>query len=605
MTKTQNSKKIAVRFFAICMAILLVVSIGIWGLQTSWGQVKIDRFYLAGNNGETISGLTYVPANATDETPAPVIVLFHGRSNATHSNDTWSMELARRGYVVVSPDLAGGGESAVTSRDAQATIVTQYANTLSFVDHDYGVNLLGYSAGTGTGLAVYDALSEQININSMCQVFGPFLQFVSGGFSHVDTNFCLVKFTADQYDGDFLGDPQVCLEWVAEQAGIPDLEINKDYDRNGKVFRYAQIDGTLHQTGNISSATITEIVSFFTSVVPAPIELDNANLVWIPQQLLSGVAAVTMMFALAAFLNLMMQLDFFAVIANAVPVKEPRRGAKAWVMDILFSIVIPAILFVPVSAYAMRFAGEIPGFQKIFTSNNLNGIMAWLMVLAIIGLVRLFLARNKRKKAGIQDSLATYALGAEGETKVKWGNVGRAFIMGIATIIFFCTWMWLLEEFAGINYQVWSLATYLKPSGMRLIRAIPYVIVIFIAMFCGNLTQRVLPSTGNERRDMWIAVAVNSVLTAGALAILLIIQYGGSMIIGTGYAPIPQIDIYGTGVNKSCGALDFAFGYCYMMGGTTGVVTYMYRKYGNIWCAAIPCAIFCGVFTLASFTLVA
>jgi hypothetical protein len=104
---------------------------------------------------------------------------------------------------------------------------------------------------------------------------------------------------------------------------------------------------------------------------------------------------------------------------------------------------------------------------------------------------------------------------------------------------------------------------------------------------------------------MWIAVAVNSFLTASALFFLLLIQYGGSMLIGDGTAIIPQIDIYGTGVNKSSGALDFAFGYCYMMGGTTGVVTYIYRKYGNIFLGVIPSAMFAGMVTLSAFTLVA
>ena len=163
--------------------------------------------------------------------------------------------------------------------------------------------------------------------------------------------------------------------------------------------------------------------------------------------------------------------------------------------------------------------------------------------------------------------------------------------------------MWLMEGFLGIDYQVWNLSTYVRLSPFRIVRAIPYVIVIFIAMFTGNMSQRVLPSTGNERRDMWIAVAVNAVMTAGALFLVLLIQYGGSMIIGTGETIIPQIDVYGTGVNKSAGALDFAFGYCYMMGGTTGVVTYLYRKYGNIWVGVLPCCIFAGIFTLASFTL--
>ena len=144
----------------------------------------------------------------------------------------------------------------------------------------------------------------------------------------------------------------------------------------------------------------------------------------------------------------------------------------------------------------------------------------------------------------------------------------------------------------------------LQFAPMRIVRAIPYMIIIFIVMFIGNMTQRVLPSTGNEKKDMRRAVIINTCMTASALFVLLLIQYGGSMLIGTGYAPIPQIDIYGTGTNKSCGSLDFAFGYCYMMGGTTGVVTYLYRKYGNIWAGVIPAAMFAGMVTLSGFTLV-
>ena len=194
--------------------------------------------------------------------------------------------------------------------------------------------------------------------------------------------------------------------------------------------------------------------------------------------------------------------------------------------------------------------------------------------------------------------------GVDGEHRIDWSKPGKAFIMGLMVLGFVGIWMRLLEGFAGINYQVWNLSTYLQFAPMRIVRAIPYMIIIFIVMFIGNMTQRVLPSTGNEKKDMRRAVIINTCMTASALFVLLLIQYGGSMLIGTGYAPIPQIDIYGTGTNKSCGSLDFAFGYCYMMGGTTGVVTYLYRKYGNIWAGVIPAAMFAGMVTLSGFTLV-
>ena len=132
-TNPTETKK-AVRFFAVTMAILLACSIMIWGFQTAWGQVKISRIYINSQDGTSVSSLIYVPKNATDETPAPVAVIFHGRSNHAHSNDTWSMELARRGFVVLSPDLQGGGESDPdVDRGIQAITTAQYANGLSFV----------------------------------------------------------------------------------------------------------------------------------------------------------------------------------------------------------------------------------------------------------------------------------------------------------------------------------------------------------------------------------------------------------------------------------------------------------------------------------------
>ena len=209
------------------------------------------------------------------------------------------------------------------------------------------------------------------------------------------------------------------------------------------------------------------------------------------------------------------------------------------------------------------------------------------------------------KKAGNPMHLSEYALGGADETHIDWSKPLKGLIMGVIIAVFVFTWLSLIEGFAGINYQIWCLSTYLKMSPMRLVRAIPYVLIIFIVMFIGNMNQRILPSTDNERKDMWIAVAVNCCMTASALFVLLLIQYGGSMLIGTGQTIIPQIDVYGTGQNTSCGSLDFAFGYCYMMGGTTGVVTYIYRKYGNIWIGVIPAAIFAGLVTLSGFTVIA
>lgn len=606
-TLQQRSSKSqsGVRFLALSLAILLIASIFIWGFQTDWGRVEIRRLQLVGENGTKISTLLYLPENATAEQPAPCVVIYHGRSNQGHSNDTWSMELARRGYVVLSPDLTGGGESAVMGggqdpalRANQGAFVAEYAMSMDVVDPNQ-VNIIGYSLGTATATLVTEKMSDRIN--SCLYVMGPFMVR-----SYTDTIYSLlmdhditigyIKADCDQYDFNFIGDAQACRENVSQGMHLDFTIEPNSITPMGETstLRYYEVYGAMHQTGNISGETITAILQFENDLNEAPVALSDSDQAWVPQQIFSGIACVTMMFALAALLHVLLQGQFFGTISCERAPRKEQRGAVAWVQDILFSFVIPAILFIPVSTWGMEWFAQ----SKILTSTNLNGIMLWLVIaMALIGVIRMIIKAALRKKAGEVIALSDYCIAAPGEKKLDWSRVAKSLLLGLIVVSFFGLWMTAMEGFFGINYQVWNLSTYLKPSPERIIKAIPYMIIIFVVMFLGNMNQRTLPSTGNERKDLWIAVTVNTVLTASALFFLLLVQYGGSFLYGTGETFFKQN-------GGSTGALDFAFGYCYMMGGTTGVVTYIYRKHGNIWGGVIPCAIFAGLFTLASFTLV-
>lgn len=606
-TTTPGMKK-ALRFLLITFAVLLVSTICIWGFQTDWGKVKIERQNITAADGSTVSTLVYIPSTATADNPAPVVVINHGRSNQAHSNDTWSMELARRGYVVLSPDLFGGGESTVGTREAQSLSITRYAKTLPMVDPE-NVNLIGYSAGCQT--SIYVAQNMPGEINSVLAVFGPFMVNKAHNnndfdLANVDYDFGVIKSTADQYDFTFVGDPAACSAMIADEYGLDAISPGEfTTSDSGHVLYYQEIGGTLHQTGNISGEAISAIINFEQEVAPAPTQLAANDLQWFPQQIFSGIACVAMMFMFVALIQTLMEMPFFAPIRNPRPNLPARKGAGPWILDLILGILIPTVLFVPVSAYVMLWAGAGTPLASIFRSTNFTGIVGWLIVaIGIVGVIRIAVTAYLKKKHGSKLTLADLALAGDGETKIRASVPLKAFLLGVIVILIIFVWLWLIEGFLGINYQVWNLADYCAASPERLVRAIPYAIAIFIVMMIGCSAQRILPSTGNERRDTWIAVAYDTVMAALPLLILLVMQYGGSMIIGTGQTIIPQIDIYGNGMNTSVGALDYAFGYCYMMGGTTGAVTYLYRKYGNIWVGVFPAAIFAAFITLMSFTLV-
>ena len=445
----------------------------------------------------------------------------------------------------------------------------------------------------------------------MLEVFGPFIVSNALGdntdLGNLGFDFGVIKSTADQYDYNFIGNPESCRQFM-EQAYASGAVASGTYltSGSGHSLYYQEVNGTLHQTGNISGETIDAIINYEQHISPAPTPKPSSDQAWLPQQIFSGVACVDLMFLFVALVQLMLEMPFFRDIRNERPKLPARKGALPWVLDLILGILIPTVLFVPVSAYFMVWTGAGTPLSTIFTSTNFNGIVGWLLVaIGLVGIIRIAVTAHIKKKNGGKLQLSDLALAAEGEQHIRPSVPLKAGLIGAIVIAIIFIWLAAVEGFLGINYQVWNLSDYLGVSPERFVRAIPYCILIFIVMMIGCSAQRILPSTGNERRDTWIAVAVDTVLAALPLFILLFMQYGGSLMIGTGETIIPQMDICGNGKNTSVGALDFAFGYCYMMGGTTGAVTYLYRKYGNIWVGVIPAAIFAGMITLMSFTIVA
>ena len=85
----QRGKRVRARtIFLISLALLILVSILNWGVITGWGSTKITRLTLVGDNGMEYSALLYVPENATNETPAPVVLAFHGNSGNARNHES-------------------------------------------------------------------------------------------------------------------------------------------------------------------------------------------------------------------------------------------------------------------------------------------------------------------------------------------------------------------------------------------------------------------------------------------------------------------------------------------------------------------------------------
>ena len=90
---------------------MLLSAIVVSFVQTDGGKVEMQELMVETELGYTMSAYIFIPETATSENPAPAVVVSHGYLNNKEMTDAYYVELARRGFVVVSVDQPGHGDS--------------------------------------------------------------------------------------------------------------------------------------------------------------------------------------------------------------------------------------------------------------------------------------------------------------------------------------------------------------------------------------------------------------------------------------------------------------------------------------------------------------
>ena len=105
----KSSKK---SWVVLILAILIILggSIPASMLNTGLGATKVNRISFETENG-TLSGLLYMPNDASETNPKPTIIVTHGYLNSAEMQDANAIELSRRGYVVLALDQYDHGHS--------------------------------------------------------------------------------------------------------------------------------------------------------------------------------------------------------------------------------------------------------------------------------------------------------------------------------------------------------------------------------------------------------------------------------------------------------------------------------------------------------------
>lgn len=350
-------------WLSLSLVLMLLSAIVASAVQTNVGSVAVKDMRWETPSGQMISALMFRPDAVSAENKAPAIVVSHGWWNNREMQDANYVELARRGFVVVSIDMYGHGNSSPLINDqldlggtGMYDIVKLVAD-LPYVDQDK-IGVSGHSNGARAAnfsVALDDAADEQL-IDAVFLVDNdPVYTDADGAYANVYGTRD-VGLVADQYDEfffrsyspegvaltpprDYITTPnaQSFLNFGADPTDAQQREAGQFYEQDGAT-RIVYTPAETHPWGTISQTTVASQIEFWERTFGAPTPIDAGAQVWQIKETATAVGLVGFGIFLVAFTRALLGTRAFAGLRvtetrnSPAPAAEvsPGSGAASW-----------------------------------------------------------------------------------------------------------------------------------------------------------------------------------------------------------------------------------------------------------------------------------
>lgn len=313
MTKFKNAKSI----LAISIILMLLCSLLIVGIDTSWGDVDVKLGTLISDNGSTVNYKIYIPRTATTEIPAPAMLYGVGGGDGLDAGRNFAIEVSRRGFVVMVIDVPGNGLSESTSSvvrfDANNKAVTssddpthchelafRYLSGLPFVDSQ---NMVTGGHSMGGMYTMLVAQNHQDQVKLQCNVGMNMYGNAELGY---DFNFAFILGSSDEsalvrttnYNtlNDIYQAPALkAVFGLGEEENLIPEQIYGDFTKG--TGRLVTSPHTLHIWEPYSKGVVTSFLSVLEQTMDLPNPIASRETVFVAREYLT----IAMIVLLAAF----------------------------------------------------------------------------------------------------------------------------------------------------------------------------------------------------------------------------------------------------------------------------------------------------------------
>ena len=621
-----KAKKTAKIWLCIALALCLLSMIGTACIQGDWGKTNVKTYYVTTseiadmirsnnnitgkdiqihfteNDTATMSFMTLIPKNATAENPVPAIICAHGGANTKEMQMNGYVELARRGFVVITIDMAEHGYT-----DAQINPLTngsygmlaaaEYAMSLPCVDEKQ-VGVTGHSMGNQACFYTISALNTEDSTQRIRAWVEGAGSMYAPQMTEETTNGLIWTISVDKYDefdtvyfdsGNILTNPighsivKIVYPGFSESA----IEEGRWYTVNGAVddpapgtaldadTAFCMLNPPItHPMFHFSkTGTAITVDGFYAAFgVPAGANfIDSSRQVWPVMVAYEFLGLIGFFMLIFPLVSLLVNTKFFEPIKKNVVDKDTLESIKnpKEVLILLATLTLSAVFsfFSYIKLYPL---GNTLINVNIFAANDVpNGIGIWTLACGVFAISMLLLGYAIRKlicrKNDIQPVNPFTVASLE---SVSQFLLTVLFAITVVAIMYIP--VYIARYIFNADFRICSFVVMAAEFGK-----FPLVFCKYVPLWLCFYIPNAITVATTRYKDVpdWLTATICAVANCIALVIFIIKQYG---------------TLFGTGAlwNTSCGMAGIvAFAIVPCLAFAAFSARYIHKTTGNIWAA--------------------
>ena len=592
--------KVAVIFLIVCILVIFLSSFIASAIQSNGWSIEVTDLRDAENegtaisltgeeteiNGKVVSGILFKPKDATADNPLPAVVLTHGYLNNREMQLQNAIELARRGFVVLTVDREGHGnyensgeQSAVMATSGLYDSV-KYLYNMDYVDKDK-IGISGHSMG-GMTTALTLSQDRQLGLVSagLIQAWSSFM----GAGADVDVG--MLKAQDDEFffttnEGE---DGTISREYLSTRAAktfIGNTELEGDVVSgaiyvNGQAvettggqetegaFRVVYEISGVHPQNHCSVEGANAVVNFFYNAFGTPNGyeyISEGNQVWWVKEAFSLIGMIGFFALIFPLVSLLLTTPVFRslrvakqqVVEETVVVTDetgaeqtmvrqklvwdganiplqpkPLKGVQKNISYWLAAIGIMLFSGFSIHSICTEYGSKWFPNTQLYPQDTTNWVAMWAVCSALFSLaVILFfwLANTVVNKIRYGDNYLEYQENpfAAGKIATGLGGLLKTFVLALLVLGILMAVLYTNWAIWTVDFRIWTLAVKVFDMGVLLPTIVRYGVFFGIFFIVSALFNETYRASNIPE---WASTLINVFFNFFGVLLVIAIQYG-------------------------------------------------------------------------------